>query len=89
MATIYNLTPVGNQKSFYGKARVTIDDNGDKTLYSYSTPVVKIRSGKVTLGDYATCSSTTLKHVKSFLAEQGFAVYSKGDLRKHYDSERF
>ena len=89
MSTIYNLEPTNNQKSFYGKARVIVHDNGDKDLISYNTLVAKKRNNKIVLGDYATCSNTTLKHLRSFLESEGFRTYSKNDLRKYYDSERF
>lgn len=88
--TIYNLEPrFDSHKSFYGKAKVGIDDNGNKTLYSYGTPVVKIRNGMVTLGDYALCSATTTRHTKDFLKQNGFAVGSKSELSKMYPWERF
>ena len=38
---IYELEPITSQKSFYGKAIVEVDDNGDETLYSYNTPIIK------------------------------------------------
>lgn len=38
---IYELKPITSQKSFYGKAIVEVDDNGDETLYSYNTPIIK------------------------------------------------
>jgi hypothetical protein len=38
---IYELAPISGQgqKSFYGKAIVTIDDNGVETLLSYCTKI--------------------------------------------------
>ena len=38
---IYELIPTNGRKSFYGKAKVQIDDNGSETLYSYDTPIIK------------------------------------------------
>lgn len=44
---IYELCPVDNRKSFYGKAKVIEKDNGEKVLQSYNTEVCKItKSGK-------------------------------------------
>lgn len=91
MATIYNLEPrFDSRKSFYGKAKVVVDDNGDKMLYSYGTPVVKIRGSLVaTLGEYALASVTTTRHTKEFLRQNGFAVGSKSEISKMYPWERF
>ena len=36
----YELLPDDHHKSFYGRAVVTEDDEGNKTLYSYGTPIV-------------------------------------------------
>ena len=38
---MYELIPDNGRKSFYGKAKVVIDDNGNETLYSYDTPIIK------------------------------------------------
>ena len=37
--TTYNLKPMDDHKSFYGKAKVEERDDGSKVLYSYGTPV--------------------------------------------------
>lgn len=58
--------------SFYGKARVIEEDNGDKTLQSYSTKVARIVKGKAEV--YGTYSQTTLRHIKEFLAQNGFTA---------------
>lgn len=45
---IYNQKPMDSHKSFYGKAKVRVLDDGSKVLYSYGTPVCKISvSGRV------------------------------------------
>lgn len=63
---IYELKPITSQKSFYGKAFVEIDDNGDEILYSYNTPIIK----KLVDGTYKKLwdgwTATTGKHIKSF-----------------------
>lgn len=90
MSTIYNLEPrFDSRKSFYGKAKVVVEDNGRKILYSYNTPVVKFNVEGVALGKYATCSATTLRHVREFLRQEGYPVYSKSEMRKHYLNENF
>lgn len=38
---IYDLIPADGKKSFYGKAKVFIGDDGTETLYSYDTPIIK------------------------------------------------
>ncbi|WP_418777043.1 hypothetical protein [Holdemanella biformis] len=55
---IYELKPITSQKSFYGKAVVQVDDDGNETLYSYGTPIIK------KLWDGWT--ATTGKHIKAF-----------------------
>ena len=81
-----------HRKSFYGKARVLEKDDGTKVLYSYGTPVVRIRNGEVTLltkGYLGWSSSpTTLRHVKDFLQQNGFKAGSYKDLAKMYKVEQ-
>ena len=81
-----------SRKSFYGKARVVEKDDGSKVLYSYSTPVVRIKDGKATLlrKGYVgwNASPTTLRHVKDFLAQNGFKVGGYKDLAKMYPEEQ-
>lgn len=40
MTRVYDLKPL-YQKSFYGKARVEVKDDGTETLYSYDTPIIR------------------------------------------------
>lgn len=74
MRFVYELIPTNRQKSFYGKARVAVDDDGTETLYSYGTPIVRRDAdGKLTrLWD--GWSATTGKHIASFcgLDKAGF-----------------
>ena len=62
----YELCPINGEKSFYGKAKVIIDDDGNETLYSYDTPIItrykdgsfrKLQSG---------WTQTTGRHIKAF-----------------------
>ena len=63
---IYELTPNNGRKSFYGKAKVVIDDNGNETLYSYNTAIIKRdTNGKLTKL-WSGWSNTTGTHIKAF-----------------------
>lgn len=63
---MYELIPNNGRKSFYGKAKVVIDDNGNETLYSYDTPIIKRDiNGKLTKL-WSGWSNTTGIHIKSF-----------------------
>ena len=73
-----------SRKSFYGKAHVVTDDDGTEILYSYDTPVVKIKDGKVELLAQWDSSQTTLRHVKEFLRQNGFKADSKAQIAKLY-----
>ena len=80
----YELKPFHtNQKSFYGKAKVTVSYNGDGmdlVLDSYDTQVliVKIEKGGMPTimrlwGGY---SATTLRHVNELLMQEDFPKLS-------------
>lgn len=63
---MYELIPDNGRKSFYGKAKVVIDDNGNETLYSYGTPIIKRdTNGKLTKL-WSGWSNTTGIHIKAF-----------------------
>lgn len=63
---IYELIPTNGQKSFYGKAKVIIADDGTETLYSYDTPIIKrLDNGKL-IKLYDGWTRTTGKHIKAF-----------------------
>lgn len=63
---IYELKPITSQKSFYSKAVVQVDDDGNETLYSYGTPIIE----KLADGTYKKLwdgwTATTGKHIKAF-----------------------
>ena len=64
---IYELIPRNGRKSFYGKAQVMVDDNGDETLLSYCTPIMRVnKNGMVTRLYDGELSMTTATHLKSF-----------------------
>ncbi len=64
---IFDLPCFDTRKSFYGKAKVIENDNGEKVLISYNTEVAKItESGKV-IRLWDGTSQTTCRHFNSFL----------------------
>lgn len=70
---VYELRPVDNRKSFYGKAKVIEKDNGEKVLQSYNTEVCKITSGGEFVRLWDDYSATTMRHVNAFLSLFGIA----------------
>ncbi len=78
-----------SRKSFYGKARVEVEQDclkGGriiiKTLFSYNTKVAFIENDKAfILGQW---SATTTRHIKEFLKQQGFKVESTKQILKDY-----
>ena len=73
---IYDLIPTDGRKSFYGKAKVYID-NDCEILVSYNTPIIKkeTKTGKlVNLWD--GWSTTTGRHIKAFcgLDKKGVSI---------------
>jgi len=71
----------GNCKSFYGKARVETTSWG-KVLISYTTRVAEIIDGKAVV--YGTHSKTTLRHIREFLLQNGFAAEGKAQIERDY-----
>ena len=63
---MYELMPDNGRKSFYGKAKVIVDDTGNETLYSYDIPIIKRDiNGKLTKL-WSGWSNTTGAHIKAF-----------------------
>lgn len=77
---IYDLTPqYSSQKSFGGKAKVIVDDDGTKILVSYNTKVAKITpSGELKVMGYFT--PTTAKHINEFAQQNGFPKMTKAQM---------
>lgn len=73
----------GSQKSFYGKAVVIYKEDGSKLLRSYNTIVAGI-TAEGAAEVYGTYSPTTLRHIKDFLKQNGFAADSKKEIEKRY-----
>ena len=61
-----------SRKSFYGKAHIIENDNGDIELKIYDTVVCRIRNGKFErlLDDY---SATTMRHINAFIDFYGIS----------------
>ena len=74
-----------SRKSFYGKARVENED-GKKVLYSYNTKVAEIVDGKPTV--FGLYSSTTTRHIKEFLLQNGFEFKDSKDIMNRYGEEQ-
>ena len=63
---IYDLAPTDGHKSFYGKARVKVDDDGSETLISYNTPVLKRLPSGTLVRLWGGWSATTGRHIRAF-----------------------
>ena len=71
---MYELSPTDSRKSFYGKARVLVEDNGTETLYSYETAIIKRTAAGELVRLWAGWSATTGRHIAAFcgLNKAGF-----------------
>ena len=82
---VYGLnTQFDKRKSFYNKAHVDVANDGSQTLYSYNVPVCKIQNGEVTLLPDWKYSMTTVRHVKEFLKQNGFAAETSQQIARDY-----
>lgn len=62
----YDLTPVDNHKSFYGKAKVIVAYDGTEYLKSYET-IVAVREPDGTIRrTWSGWSATTGRHIAAF-----------------------
>lgn len=72
-----------SRKSFYNKA--VVEHQGNRTtLYSYNVKVAEIHNGKLKLFKDWDYSSTTLRHTKEFLKQNGFIAETKAQIQKDY-----
>ena len=74
-------------RSFYGKSYIYTMPNGNEVLVSYTTPVVVWDKEsdmviKLQKNDKYTCSSTTMRHINSFLYWHNKKGMSVGKWRK-------
>lgn len=63
---IYDLIPTDGRKSFYGKAKVFIEDDGTETLYSYNTPIIKRTAAGELVKLWDDWTATTGRHINAF-----------------------
>lgn len=75
------LNPVDGRKSFYNKAYVDLVDDHEAVLYSYETPVARIKDG-VFYRLLSGWSATTARHVNSFRDRYGMRSICKADWDK-------
>lgn len=84
MEFLYYLEPqYDTRKSFYRKAKIYKDNNGNILLMSYETIVAKI-TDKIATKDniekvevYGYYSNTTARHINEFLQQHGYPKMSK------------
>lgn len=62
----YELKPKNNQKSFYSKAIVAIEDDGSETLFSYEIPIIKRTDDGKLVKLWDSWSATTGRHINAF-----------------------
>lgn len=62
----YDLMPIDGRKSFYGKARVKVADDGSETLYSYETKIITRTPSGEFVKHWGGWSATTGRHIKAF-----------------------
>ena len=84
MPNEYELMPQYDaRQSFYGKARVRVDDNGNKFLFSYNVPVMWWDAKHMNLHRlWDGWSSTTGRHVKEFSLQCGCKAVTKKEWGK-------
>lgn len=80
----FNLQPeMGeSRKSFYGKAKVIIDDIGNSTLYSYNTKICSIDKEGKFIKYWGGWSQTTMRHINSFRERYGLSRITKKEWDK-------
>lgn len=80
------LTPIDARKSFYKKCCELIADDV-KILKSYNSFVAVIKNNTIylnnTINNELLFSNTTLRHIKSFLVNNGLEILSKKELIQH------
>lgn len=76
---IVELYPVYDSRpSFYGKAKVLIDERGNKKLQSYNTIVAERNGDELKVNGYY--SPTTARHINEFLQQEGFEKMTKKEM---------
>lgn len=67
---VFELKPINNRKSFYGKAVAIEQNDGTIELKSYNTIVARIVKGKFERL-WSGYSQTTMNHVNAFISAYG------------------
>ena len=73
-----------SKASFYGKAKIDYASVNRIKLYSYNTLVAEVDKENNKAKIYGTFSTTTLRHIKEFLKQQGFKAENKHQIIKDY-----
>lgn len=68
---IYDLPCLDGRRSFYGKAQIIEQDNGETVLRSYQTEVCKITAAGAFVRLWGGWSVTRGRHINSFLSFMG------------------
>ena len=66
MKKVYELVPTCGQKSFYGKAKVVVYDDGTEVMQSYGTDIVKKTPDGQLFRMWNRWSQTTGRHIASY-----------------------
>lgn len=76
MKMSYEPMPIDGSKSFYGKTKVVVDDDGSETLFSYSTKIITRTPEGELIRFYKDWTATTGRHIKAFcgLNKAGFCA---------------
>lgn len=80
----YELVPCNSRKSFYGKAKVIVREDGFKFLKSYDTIVACEDSGGKIHRFWSSWSATTGRHIMSFCGLNK-AEFMNLELESRYD----
>lgn len=77
---------IDRRKSFYKKAKILIDNKGNKYLKSYDSIIAEVKDGKVKINTdvYLWDSQTSLRYLRDFLYQLGYKIGSKQELIKMY-----
>ena len=67
IVSVYELVPPNGRKSFYGKAKIKVLENGSEVLQSYDSDIIWKANGYLfLLCDESALTITTCTHIKTF-----------------------
>ena len=77
---------IDKHKSFYGKAKILIDNKGNKYLRSYNSIIAEVKDGEVKINTnvYLWDNQTSLRHLKDYLYQLGYEIGNKQRLIELY-----